>query len=185
MTVDPARAGTVGIPNLYMDICRWANVFWPDILTNLPVKQLKSFIFCFLVLTFPLFCFCQMNNNPDQAFSAARKVIEPCSCIFPVQTGACPVKGFNKTIISDSSFKKYADGNLVVIEADFPQKSKLSKQQVSWNEKLAEEYNPNGIFPYLLLVRADKTIITSLEYLHYDPKRFIEEINAALTASRK
>jgi thiamine biosynthesis lipoprotein len=185
MTVDPARAGTVGIPNLYMDICRWANVFWPDILTNLPVKQLKSFILCFLVLTFPLFCFCQMNNNPDQAFSAAMESNRTVLLYFSGSDWCLPCQRFNKTIISDSSFKEYADGNLVVIEADFPQKSKLSKQQVSWNEKLAEEYNPNGIFPYLLLVHADKTVIASMEYLHYDPKHFIEEINAALKAPGK
>lgn len=176
---------TVGIPNLYMDICRWANVFWPDILINLPVKQIKSVIIGLFILTFPLFCFCQMNNNPDQAFSAAAESSKTVLLYFSGSDWCLPCQRINKTIIADSSFKIYADKNLVVIEADFPQKSKLSKQQVSWNEKLAEEYNPNGIFPYLLLVHADKTIITSLEYLHYDPKHFIEEINAALTISRK
>jgi thiol-disulfide isomerase/thioredoxin len=149
------------------------------------VKQFKYVIIGFLSLTFPLFCFCQMNNSPDQAFSAALESRKPVLLYFSGSDWCLPCQRFNKTIISDSSFKKYADANLVIIEADFPQKSSLTKQQVLWNEKLAEEFNPNGIFPYLLLVHADKTIITSLEYLHYDPQRFIEEINTAKTASLK
>jgi thiol-disulfide isomerase/thioredoxin len=182
---DPACAGTVGIPNLYMDICRWANVLWPDILTNLPVKQIKSVIIGFFILTSPLFCFSQMNNNPDQAFSAAMESNKTVLLYFSGSDWCLPCQRFNKTIKSDSLFKKYADGNLILIEADFPQKTKLSRQQVLWNEKLAEEFNPNGIFPYLLLVHADKSIITSLEYLHYDPKNFIEEIKTAITGSPK
>lgn len=148
------------------------------------MKQIKSVIVGFFILSTPLFCFCQMNNSPDQAFSAALENGKPVLLYFSGSDWCLPCQRFNKTIISDSSFKKYAYGNLVVIEADFPQKSTLTKQQVLWNEKLAEEFDPNGIFPYLLLVHADKTIISSLEYLHYDPQQFIEEINKAITASR-
>ncbi len=87
--------------------------------------------------------------------------------------------------MSDSSFKKFASQTLVLVEADFPQRTKLSKEQTGWNEKLAEEFNPEGIFPYLLLLKPDKTVIRSLEYVHYDATHFIEQINNALILSGK
>ena len=149
------------------------------------MKQFKSVIIGLIILTSPQLCFCQMNSSPDQAFSAALESRKPVLLYFSGSDWCLPCQTFSKTIISDSSFKKYADGNLVMIEVDFPQKSSFTKQQVLWNEKLAEEFNPNGIFPYLLLVHADKTVIASLKYLHFDPQQFIEEINNAITLSRK
>lgn len=146
------------------------------------MKQLKSVIIGIIILVSSEFGFCQMNNSPDQIFSTALESKKPVLIYFSGSDWCLPCQKFSKTIFTDSSFKKYADENLVLIEADFPQKSILSKQQVVWNEKLAEEFNPNGIFPYLILVHADKTIITPLEYLNYDAAHFIQEIRNANTS---
>jgi thiol-disulfide isomerase/thioredoxin len=148
------------------------------------VKQLKSFIIGSLFLTIPLSGFCQMNDNPDQAFSAAMQNKRPVLLYFSGSDWCLPCQKFSKTILTDSAFKKFADENLVIIEADFPQKSVLSKQQVLWNEKLAEEFNPNGIFPYVLLVLANKTVIASLEYVNFDAGHFIQEIRNTTTLPR-
>ncbi len=155
---------------------------WPDILINLPVKQLKYIIIGFGLLLSSEFGLSQMNNSPDQIFSAAMEIRRPVLLYFSGSDWCVPCQKFSKTILADSVFRKFADENLVLVEVDFPQKSTLSKQQVTWNEKLAEEFNPNGVFPYLLLVRADKTIITPLEYLHFDAVHFIQEIKNATTS---
>jgi thiol-disulfide isomerase/thioredoxin len=149
------------------------------------VKHVNSLIISIFILASPLFCFCQMNNNPDQAFSAALESRKPVLLYFSGSDWCLPCQRFNKAIISDSTFKKFADENLILVEADFPQRTRLPRQQVLWNEKLAEEFNPDGVFPYLILLNADKTIIASLDYLHYDPAQFIEEINNAISAHRK
>jgi thioredoxin-related protein len=105
--------------------------------------------------------------------------------IFSGSDWCLPCERLNREIMSDSLFKNFASQRLILIEADFPQRTKLSKEQTAWNEKLAEEYNPEGIFPYLLLLKPDKTVITSLEYVHYDPAHFIEQIDNAITLSGK
>ncbi|MEI8060167.1 MAG: thioredoxin family protein, partial [Ferruginibacter sp.] len=53
-----------------------------------------------------------------------------------------------------SYFTQYASDNLVLLNADFPRKNKnqLSKEQQKINEALAEKYNPQGSFPFTLLL---------------------------------
>jgi thiol-disulfide isomerase/thioredoxin len=147
------------------------------------VKIYRLFIFGIFLLASPRFCFSQEYNNPDQAFSVALQSKKPVLLIFSGSDWCLPCERLNREIISDSAFKNFAARNLVLIEADFPQKIKLSKEQILWNEKLAEEFNPDGNFPYLLLLKADKSVISSLDYIHYDSVHFIEEIKNALTSS--
>jgi hypothetical protein len=54
-----------------------------------------------------------------------------------------------------------ADSNLVLYNADFPRtkKNKLADELKKQNETLADKYNPEGKFPYTLLLNAEGTII--------------------------
>ena len=66
-----------------------------------------------------------------------------------------------------------------MLKADFPQKKKLPLNQKELNEKLAKEFNPDGIFPMLLLLSPERTVLTLLEYENYTPENFIDQINRA------
>jgi thioredoxin-related protein len=149
------------------------------------VNTRSALIITVAVSLFPLFSFCQGSANPDQAFLSAQQANKHVLLVFSGSDWCLPCVQVNKTILSDSAFRHFASENLVVIEADFPQKSKLSPEQVARNEKLAEAFNPNGNFPYLVLLNPDKTIITILDYLHYDAVGFIGEIKSALLKSGK
>ena len=63
---------------------------------------------------------------------------------------------FKKTIFDAPEFQSFADKNLVLLIADFPRqkKNKLPKEQQDLNDKLAEMYNPEGSFPFLVLTDA-------------------------------
>ena len=149
------------------------------------MKFFNFVIFGICFLAFPRICFCQEYNNPDQAFLVASQSKKPVLLIFSGSDWCLPCERLNREIISDSVFKNFTAQNLVLIEADFPQKIKLTKEQILWNERLAEEFNPDGIFPYLLLLNADKSIISSLNYVHYDAGHFIEQIKNILILSGK
>ena len=149
------------------------------------MKLFRFVILGLLFLASPGICFSQEYNNPDQAFQVALQSKKHVLLIFSGSDWCLPCQRLYREIISDSAFKNFATQNLVLIEADFPQKIKLSKEQILWNERLAEEFNPDGIFPYLLLLNADKSIITSLDYVHYDSGHFIEEIKNAIKSSGK
>ncbi len=64
-------------------------------------------------------------------------------------------------IFENESFKKFSENNLVLINADFPRlkKNQLSKDQQKKNEKLADKYNPEGAFPYTVLLNAEGKLI--------------------------
>lgn len=78
-----------------------------------------------------------------------------------------PCINLKRTIFENTSFQNFADSNLVLTNADFPRlkKNQLTKDQQKSNEKLADKYNPAGIFPYTLLLNAEGKLLKSWEGL--------------------
>jgi len=78
-----------------------------------------------------------------------------------------PCINLKRTIFENIYFQNFADSNLVLINADFPRlkKNQLTKDQQKSNEKLADKYNPDGIFPYTLLLNAEGKLLKSWEGL--------------------
>ncbi len=72
-----------------------------------------------------------------------------------------PCIRLHNEIFESTSFKIFADSNLVLINADFPRlkKNQLSKDQQKKNDKLADTYNPQGSFPYTVLLTAEGKVI--------------------------
>ena len=72
-----------------------------------------------------------------------------------------------KEIFDDTIFKSFADTSLVLVNADFPRmkKNQLDKTVQAQNNKLADQYNSKGIFPYTLLLSADGKVLKAWEGL--------------------
>ena len=90
-----------------------------------------------------------------------------------------PCMKLKKTIFENESFTTYAAENLVLVNADFPRqaKHKLSADQKKINEELAEKYNPEGKFPYTVLITSDGKIVKQWDGLHdVSPDQFVDEI---------
>jgi len=78
-----------------------------------------------------------------------------------------PCIRMRKEIFESEVFSKMADTTLVLVNADFPRnkKNQPDKQLKKDNEALADKYNPEGKFPFTLLLDADGKIIKSWEGL--------------------
>src|SRR5882724_5285748 len=124
----------------------------------------------------------QPYNNAEQAFAYSMQKNLPVLLIFSGSDWCLPCKRIEKNILTDTVFKKYAQKELITFIADFPQKKKLSVSQKESNEKLADEFNPKGIFPLLLLVKPNRTIVASLEYENYSSGDFVKQINKILVS---
>lgn len=111
--------------------------------------------------------------NEVEAFTKAKELNRPVFLVFAGSDWCVPCIRFEKEILSDSSFIKYAEENLVVLKAEFPQKKKLPPEVILQNEKLAEKYNPAGLFPHLVMLNPDGKVITTLWYKHQSPEEFI------------
>lgn len=102
---------------------------------------------------------------------------------FIVFSGSDWCKGciqFRKKVLSDPSFESFAKENLEIVVADFPQRTKLSKDIVAQNEALAEKYNPKGVFPNLVLVSADGNHFEIVKYNNQTPQEFVSELKTRL-----
>ena len=135
------------------------------------------------IVLFVLFCSwlipaqTQQFKNANEAFSYSLQKHKALFLIFSGSDWCQPCMRFNKTILSDSSFIRFALEKLVILTADFPQRKKLPEEEVARNEELASRYNPKGDFPRLVLLNPDQSLIGIVEYNNQSPGVFIEQIS--------
>ena len=92
-----------------------------------------------------------------------------------------------QNIFESESFSAYARENLVLVNADFPRqnKHKLSPDQKKMNEDLAEKYNPDGKFPYTVLMTAAGKTLKQWDGLpNLSGKQFVDELKQTADANR-
>ena len=90
-----------------------------------------------------------------------------------------PCIRLRKEILESSTFESYATENLVLVRADFPRqkKNQLSKEQVKLNEVLADKYNPEGKFPYTLVVDENGKVLKAWDgFPDETPEQFVAQI---------
>ena len=98
-----------------------------------------------------------------------------------------PCIRLRKEIFETAEFTKFSDSSLVLVNADFPRlkKNQLSKVQQHKNDELADEYNPDGIFPRTLLLSADGKVIRTWDgYPNLTAEQFIYQIKPPPDAPR-
>jgi len=94
-----------------------------------------------------------------------------------------PCIKMEKEIFESADFKSYADSKLILVNADFPRlkKNKLSKEQQTRNETLAEQYNPAGSFPLTLLIDESGKVIKTWEgFPEANGAQFVSQLRTAL-----
>ncbi len=89
-----------------------------------------------------------------------------------------PCVRLKKEILQSTEFGDAAT-SLVLVNADFPRnrKNQLSKEQQQLNNELADRYNPEGKFPYTLLLNADGKVLRAWDGFPANGKTaFLEEL---------
>ena len=87
---------------------------------------------------------------------------------------------FKKEVLSNEVFTNFAKDNIEIVTADFPQRAKLSKEEISRNEALAEKYNKEGEFPRLVLLSEDGLDSKVIPYTSQGPEEFILQLKNQL-----
>jgi thioredoxin-related protein len=92
-----------------------------------------------------------------------------------------PCIRLRKEILESNTFENYASDHLVLVRADFPRqkKNQLPKEQVKLNETLADQYNPDGKFPFTLLVDEHGKVLRTWDgFPNETPDQFVSDINS-------
>lgn len=96
-----------------------------------------------------------------------------------------PCIRMKREIFADSLFLKMSDTSVVMYNADFPRMKKniLDKKITKENEELADKYNPEGKFPYTLLINEDGKVIKSWDgFPEEDAAKFTQEVSKIANA---
>lgn len=107
----------------------------------------------------------QWHTSIDEAQQIARKEHRHILLNFSGSDWCGPCILLRKEVFDDPEFSALADSTLVLVNADFPRmrKNQLTKAQQEANDKLADRYNPSGIFPLTLLLDADGRVVKKWE----------------------
>lgn len=124
-------------------------------------------------------------TNFDAAKEIAVKDNKHILLNFSGSDWCAPCIKMKKEVFESEAFLTRSEAQLVLVRADFPRskKNQLSPEQVKHNEALAEKYNPEGKFPFTLLLNADGSIVKEWDgYVFASQDKFIGELDKALVA---
>ncbi|WP_418637908.1 thioredoxin family protein [Winogradskyella sp.] len=140
----------------------------------------KVFLIAFALLV-TVGCYAQeWQNDFEKAKEIASKADKPIILVFQGSDWCAPCIKLDREVWSTEVFKKYASEHYVMLQADFPRKKKnaLSEKQTTANAKLAETYNKNGIFPFVVVLDANGKVLGETSYKKTTPENYIKELNA-------
>ncbi len=143
------------------------------------------------ILLIATFFFGLLPTKWEPDFANAKKVAKEKNQLillnFSGSDWCGPCIRMHKEIFDDAGFMKMAQQNLVMVNADFPRskKNQLPADVKKKNEALADLYNPNGRFPYTLLLNAEGKVIKTWEGLpEQNPEQFAASIKQICDANR-
>ncbi|HEX7458831.1 MAG TPA: thioredoxin family protein [Ginsengibacter sp.] len=138
------------------------------------MNKLLLFIFCITAMSFT-----QWQPNFETAKKIAKEKHELILLNFSGSDWCGPCMRLKKEILDNDVFSKMADTSLVMLNADFPRnkKNQLEAGMRKQNEALADKYNPDGKFPFTLLLDADGKIIKTWDgYPDEGVQQFSDEV---------
>ncbi len=133
-----------------------------------------------IFILFAFFSIASFAQNWETNFKAAQETAtkenKHVLIVFQGSDWCAPCMKLEQEIWNTADFKSFAKENLVLVKADFPRrrKNKLSKEQQKHNDALAEQFNPNGFFPLVLLLDKSGKVLKKLGYEGVSPKEYIK-----------
>ncbi len=125
------------------------------------------------------------ETNFDNAKEIAKKQHKHILLNFSGSDWCGPCIRMRNEFFETALFKDFADSSLVLLNADFPRlkKNQLSKEQQKQNNRMADQFNPHGIFPNTLLLDETGRIIYTWEgYPAISPSYFINQLKILINA---
>lgn len=104
----------------------------------------------------------------------------PIVLVFQGSDWCAPCIKLDRSVWSTDEFKEYAMDHFIMLQADFPRRKKnaLPVVQLNKNKFLAEKYNRQGIFPFVVVMNADGKVYGETSYKKLSPKEYITELNS-------
>jgi thioredoxin-related protein len=120
---------------------------------------------------------CQFwHTDYKEAQGIAKTENKPILLVFQGSDWCAPCIKLDREVWSTEEFRQYASARWVMLKADFPRRSRnvLAAEQAEANAALAERYNKNGIFPFVVVLDAEGQVLGETSYQKIGPEGYIE-----------
>ena len=117
--------------------------------------------------------------NYEEALASAKVLDRPVLVSFSGSDWCNNCMRLSKELFETTSFLRFADENLILLNLDFPAKkqNKLSKELTEQNDQLAEKFNKKGSFPLTLLLNKHGQLIGPMDYPLSSVEDYLENID--------
>ena len=136
-------------------------------------------IFLFLLGIFSLHAQ-EWQTDYNLASQEASEKNRPIILVFQGSDWCAPCIKLDREVFQTETFQLYAKDHFVMLEANFPRKKKnaLPKEQQEKNKALAEKYNPNGIFPFVVVLNSQGEVLGETGYMKTSPSQYISHLES-------
>ncbi len=122
------------------------------------------------------------KSNYDLLLVQSKETGKPILMVFSGSDWCKPCIKLREQILVSPEFSEWSIANVYCLSLDFPaqKKNALSDAQREHNEKLAERFNPDGVFPLLIVVDSNEVVLFSNGYKDIPASEYITEIQNQL-----
>ncbi|ELR73020.1 Thioredoxin Disulfide Isomerase [Fulvivirga imtechensis AK7] len=115
-------------------------------------------------------------TNYDEAKKVAAEKERNIVIVFQGSDWCAPCIKLDREVWSTDEFRDFARDHFVMLQADFPRKKQnaLPIEQQEHNKKLAERYNRNGYFPFVVVLTEEGEVLGETGYQKMTPQEYIE-----------
>ncbi|QQX77102.1 MULTISPECIES: thioredoxin family protein [Aequorivita] len=138
-----------------------------------------------ILLVAVIFCSFKLSAQEWQTdFETAKQISSeenrPIVLVFQGSDWCAPCIKLDREIWSSEEFKAYAKDHFVMLQADFPRKKKNSLPDVQQqkNNQLAEKYNKQGYFPFVVVLDNEGNVLGEAGYEKTTPAAYIEKLES-------
>ena len=141
---------------------------------------MKKISFIFILLLGSLSYSQDWQTSYDRSLIKAKNENKKIILVFQGSDWCGPCIKLSQEIWSSDYFINYSNKKFVMLQADFPRKKKnfLSDEQQKSNNLLAEKYNPNGYFPFVVIIDKNENLLGEMGYKKTTPEDFIKIIES-------
>ena len=140
----------------------------------------KKFLFLLFFASVCIASAQEWQTDFTTAKQIAAKQDKPIILVFQGSDWCAPCIKLDKEVWSTPEFKSYAKDHFIMLQADFPRKkaNSLAPEQQEKNNQLAEKYNQNGYFPFVVILDENGKVLGETGYQKMQPNEYIKLLNS-------
>jgi len=142
---------------------------------------MKKLIIFFAVISFSISLSAQeWQTDYETAKQISSEENRPIILVFQGSDWCAPCIKLDREIWSTEEFKAYAEDHFVMLQADFPRKKSnaLANEQQQKNNQLAEKYNKQGYFPFVVVLDKEGHVLGEAGYEKTTPSAYIDKLKS-------